>query len=160
MSLRSKYVYVIVAFIAGIFVAVVTPIILGSIGESLLPTKRVEIARSTSPDGLVDAVMVRDNCGALCSYMYSVSVVPKGSKASDETRRNILIAEDMAGEKIVWNQPHLLELVYEKALIRDFRNVAYPLAKSGVPESWKYIVEARLAPKSPDFSYLPNGNNQ
>ena len=160
MFLRYKLGYLIAGFLSGIVVAVITPMLMRALGRSVLPGGREEIARVTSPDGMVDAVMVEENCGALCSYTYSVSVVPKGEKGSDGAARSVLVAEDMAAERVYWKQPHLLEITYAHALIRNFCNVCYPFAKSGVKGSWGYVVEARLAPTSPEFSYLPKGNGK
>lgn len=60
----------------------------------------------------------------------------------------------MAGGKLVWRQPHLLEVIYDRSLIESFLSVSYPFAKPGVKGTWEYEVETRLGPTSPDFSYI------
>lgn len=113
-----------------------------------------EIARTTSPDGAVDAVLLIDACGAMCADNYLVVVVPKGNHAPVEAEDYLFSADDVADAKIHWQQSHLLEISYRRALIYQFRNVSYPFAEPGNTRSWKYQVEVRLAPESPDFSYL------
>jgi hypothetical protein len=44
---------------------------------------RDEVARVTSPDGTVDAVLVEVNGGATTSFGYQVFLVPRGGKRSD-----------------------------------------------------------------------------
>jgi hypothetical protein len=146
------------AFIAGVVVTAFGPSLVNSaLSKIILPEHRWEVARVASPDGTVDAVIVGSGCGPLCSDTYQVTVVPKGAKAPTSVEQYAFSADDMVDAELRWKQPHLLEIEYKKARINDFRNVAYPFAKFGDQESWKYRVELRLAPSSAGFSYLQDG---
>ena len=124
------------------------------LGKIILPEHRWEVARVLSPDQTVDAVIVGSGCGALCSDTYFVTVVPRRRKPPMDIERFAFSADDMADAQLHWQQPHLLEIRYSKALITNFRNVVYPFAIFGDQGSWDYQVELRLAPSSTGFSYL------
>jgi len=120
----------------------------------IFPEHREEVQRITSPDGTVDAVAENIDCGAPCGLAFAVSVVRKGARASKESARQIFLADDVVNLQLHWREPHLLDVAYDRALILEFRNVAYPLAQPGNAESWRYGVEIHLSPSSSDFSYL------
>jgi hypothetical protein len=143
------------AFIMGVMVTAFGPSLVNSaLSKIILPEHRWEAERVASPDGTVDAVMVGSGCGPLCSDTYQVTVVPKGASAPTEVEQYAFSADDMVDAQLHWKQPHLLEIVYKKARINDFRNISYPFAKFGDRASWEYKVEIRLAPSSEGFSYL------
>jgi len=159
MMKRPRGLSIFLSFIAGIVVGVVAPRLLrGGADKVLFPEHRHEIARATSPDGTVDAVMEGIECGAPCSSGYSVSVVPKGGPPPKDTVQQVFVADDVVNAQIRWNEPHLLDISYDKAFIHSFRNVTYPLGRPGNVESWRYAVEIHLSPSSARFSYLPDGN--
>ena len=153
---RQFPVLLIASFLAGIGVTVAAPRVASRVADHFLHMERKEIARAISPDGKVDAVMIRDNCGAPCSYGYSVSVVPRGMNPSKDSQGDIFYAEDMEDAKLTWKQPHLLSIAYRKALIYKFRNLSYPLGESVAEgKDWAYKVEIELEPLSTTgFSYL------
>lgn len=155
LSERRGFIYLIVSFLSGVVSAVVVPWLVSHAAEHVLPLGLKEIARVPSPDGVVDAVMIRDNCGAPCSYGYTVFIVPKGETVPNDFERDVFSADDMPDQKLVWKQPHLLNISYSRALIYKFRNMAYPLGEFGAKEkNWNYKVEIQLVPSSPGFSYL------
>lgn len=159
LSGRRYILYLAVSFLIGILCAVLVPRLISHAADHVFPLALKEIARAPSPDGVVDAVLIRDNCGAPCSYGYSVFIVPKGEPAPSDFERDIFSADDMLDEKLVWKQPHLLNISYSKALIYKFRNLAYPLAEFGAKEkNWSYKVEIQLAPSSTGFSYLQSSD--
>ena len=144
---------------AGVVASIAAPrLIQRGADELLLPEHRHEIARTTSPDGNVDAVMEGIECGAPCSSGYFVSVVPKGSAPLKKPEQQVFVADNMVNAQIRWDEPHLLDISYDKAFINNFRNVAYPFGRAGDVGSWNYAVEIRLAPSSPTFSYLSDRN--
>jgi len=146
---------VFVSFIAGMAVAIVVPRLVEAGAKRLIfPDQYTEIARITSPDGAVDAVMEEADCGAPCSSVYSVSIVHRGDLALRDPVEQVFIADDVVNARIRWQEPFLLSISYDKALIHSFHNVGYPFAKAGNVDSWKYMVEIRLAPSSTRFSYL------
>lgn len=159
MMKHPRAVSVFLSFIAGIAVGIVAPRLIQRGADRLLfPEHHREIARATSPDGTVDAVMEGIECGAPCSSGYSVSVVPKGSAPLKDPVQQVFVADDVVNAQIRWNEPHLLGISYDKAFIHNFRNVAYPFGRPGDLGSWRYVVEIHLIPSSPHFSYLVEGN--
>ena len=148
------------AFALGIIVAVIGPRFFdATLRHLLFPKTSQEIARVTSPDNAVDAVMLVTDCGAPCSSSYTVYVIPKGGKAPNEPAQLVFSADDMADEKLIWVEPRLLEIVYRKALIQRFSNVAKPSGRPGQADSWDYAVEIRLAPTTAGFSYLEDNGH-
>jgi hypothetical protein len=137
--------YVLASFVMGIACAVLVPVIAANIADRVLPLGKEEIARTTSPDGKVDAVMIRDNCGAPCSFGYSVFIVPRGQGAATDLKQNVFTADDMVGERLVWKQQHLVAVGYDRARIYNFRNFFYPFRGE---KNWSYQVEIQLAPSS------------
>lgn len=121
---------------------------------------RVEEARITSPDGRVDAVMIREPVGgALGGVYWHVFIVPRAAPAPKDSKDSILDADVLRGEALVWKQNHLLEIHYDIAHIEQFRNLWGSNEAEG--RAWRrgdYLAEVRLAPSSPDFSFLtPDG---
>ena len=153
---RSRLVlYLSASFLAGIAAAALAPWLVSRGADHVFPLQLKEIARVTSPDGAVDAVMIRDNCGAPCSFGYSVFIVPRGTRPPRNFAQVVFSADDMTDEKLVWKQPHLLDIAYSQALIHTFRNVSHPFGEFGAKEqNWHYRVEIQLAPSSSGFSYL------
>ncbi len=159
LSDRRRVLYLVASFLAGATSAVVVPWLISLAANHIFPLALEEIARVPSPDGAVDAVMIRDNCGAPCPFGYTVFIVPKGKPAPSDFRRDVFSADDMLDEKLSWKQPHLLSIAYNRALIHEFRNVAYPLGEYGAKErNWHYKVEIQLAPSANGFSYLQNSD--
>jgi len=157
---RRLVLYIAISFLAGIACAIVVPSLIGRSADRLFRLDQEEIARVTSPDGVVDAVMIRDNCGAVCPYGYSVFVVPKAQPAPSDLKQSAFSADDMVGERLAWKQPHLLSIGYDKALIYRFHNVSYPLGEFHARQNnWDYKVEVQLVP-SAAFAYLQQKDTQ
>ena len=155
MRLR-KGVPILIAFVAGIAAAILAPAIFrGLLSHAIFPDTRKEVERVTSPDNRVDAVLEQTDCGPPCSVEYSVSIVPRGNAVGGEQATRVIVAEDATKFQLRWAESRFLEIAYERARIDKFQNVAYPFGKRGDPESWRYVVEARLMPSS-RFSYLTN----
>lgn len=83
---------------------------------------REETARVTSPDGVVDAILIRINPGAFSGYLYHVHIVPKGAQSSGAP---VLNGKHFVQEKLRWIEPHLLEVQYAKARVFHFGNLWY-----------------------------------
>jgi hypothetical protein len=149
-----RWLRITVPFVAGIVFTLGATRLLHASTRHFCKQNLHEIARTTSPDGAVDAVLLINGCGAMCADNYLVTVVPKGANAPADIENYLFSADEMAEGQIRWRQSHLLEISHNKRLIYRFRNLSYPFAKPGNMGSWKYQVEVRLAPASPDFSYL------
>lgn len=155
---RRHSLAVFLSFVFGIAIAVLAPWLFHAAADKVLfPEHRTEAARITSPDGSVDAVAERIECGAPCSSGYAVSIVARGAAAPRDPVQQIFLAADTVNAQLRWKEPHLLDIAYDRAFIHSFRNVAYPLGRSGNAESWHYAVEIHLSPSSTRFSYLTDG---
>jgi hypothetical protein len=124
-------------------------------------TKAVELTRAVSPDGRFDAVLVRDEWGgAMGGFIWAVFIVPKGEKLPSVYDKSIFVAHRLTRAGIVWKQPHLIEISYDKAEIERFQNVwSCWDDRQSEAERKNYYVEIRLAPFAPDYSILtPAGN--
>jgi len=104
-----------------------------------------EIARITSPDSLVDAVLAERGVDATVATPSEVYIVPKGGHPVGQP---LLRADHMQGLTLVWRQPRLLELHYTKGRIFSFSN----FWESPDVQSSTYVVELRLVPASDAYS--------
>jgi hypothetical protein len=125
------------------YTVLVSAILLAIFSHRFLPqffTVREEIARTTSPDAVVDAVTVRSNAGAMSSYEYHVYIVPAGGepKRDDE----VFVAEHVRAMETKWKRPKLLEIRYDEAAIFQFTNfwfrknqISYTVTVDLIPHS-------------------------
>jgi hypothetical protein len=120
-----------------------------------------EESRVTSPNGQLDAVIIReDGGGAAGGWEWYVYIVAKGSGVEESKAHAVFNAGTLTGEKLVWSQEHLLEIHYDIAYINQFGNIWGSSAIHNVERTGEneYLVEIRLVPSSPDFSLLtPDG---
>jgi hypothetical protein len=120
-----------------------------------------EEARVTSPNGALDAVIIREDGGdALSGFEWHAFIVAKGSAVDVHKSNEIFRASSLTDEKLVRSQPHLLEIHYDAASIEQFRNLwgLYEIQSVGSQGERDYLVEIRLAPASLPFSLLtPDG---
>jgi hypothetical protein len=150
----SRFLFPAVWFLAGVLCTVVAPkLFLLVLNRVIFPEERTEVSRVTSPDGTVDAVAIRSDCGAPCSTNYSVFLVPRGTRIRGSSTQPAFSADDVSGEHLAWSQPHLLEIGYNRAFIINFQNVAYPFTDHMGNRTLQRF-EIRLAPASSSFSYL------
>lgn len=99
-----------------------------------------ELARVTSPDGDVDAVLDEIRPGFVTEpYFYRVYIVRAGShefKDEDE----VVEATGLGAAKMAWVVPRLLEIPYSNACINKFSNNWSHMSDD------RYVVEIRLIP--------------
>ena len=158
---RSRLLLALGWFLAGVIFAIGAPkLLFMALNRVILPEQRHEVSRVTSPDAVVDAVMIRSECGAPCSTNYSVFIVPKGNQVQTNSASSIFSADDMFDQRLTWKQAHLLEIGYSKAFIISFQNVSYPFKNPAKNQSSMYRVEVRLSPTSQGFSYLKEADIQ
>src|SRR5271169_4122620 len=77
-----------------------------------------EFSRQTSPDGVLDAVVMQDNPGAFSSYLYDLHLVPKGAKAEGLTA-DPPIVDTSEGDAITvnWEKAHFLGVSMGKSTL-------------------------------------------
>lgn len=133
-----------------------TPFALSLIGTHVVDPwvystfRRTEIVRTTSPDGVVDAVLVEVNPGAFSSYVYNLYVVPRGAKPEGRT---LLSGSRLGGFRLDWKEAHLLDLQYMAGSVYDYGSIwSSPKVRDG-----EYYVELRLTPLTDGFLVLKPG---
>lgn len=120
------------------FIAIAFIILSGCEMLSNILCEKKELSRHISPDKKVEAVVIRINCGgATTSFSYHISIVPLGKKPTRSD--TVFSAEKLEGESIHWIKPKVLEIIYKKARIINFRN----FWESKDVENFGYIVEVR-----------------
>ncbi len=102
---------------------------------------RDEITRISSPDFIVDAVLIRTNAGATTSFGFEIYIVRTGDIP---TEADLLFRGDkMEGLKLRWVQSKLLTIQYEQGQIFHFSN----FWSSRDIQYFKYEVEVLLIKK-------------
>ena len=98
-----------------------------------------ELQRSTSPDRVVDAVLVARLVNATVATPYLVYIVPAGS---NRLSHPVLVGDDFVGFKLMWKAPRFLVIQFTKGEIFSFTN----LWMSKKVKNFRYLVEIRLQP--------------
>ncbi len=80
------------------------------------PCSEKELLRITSPDGKVDAVLVKGDCGATTSYSYDIFIVPRGE--STKKTKAVFKADHVKNESLQWLAPKILEVKYGRYGVR------------------------------------------
>jgi hypothetical protein len=140
---------------------------LGACKETATPDRNVfstsaEQLRVTSPNGHLDAVLVRDPYGGAIGggVHWNVYIVLKGSPVSMSVAHEVFQADPFSGGNLIWKREHLLEIHYDIAKIEEFRNLwgLHEVEDVGNRGEGDYEVEIRLVPSSEEFSILtPDG---
>lgn len=103
------------------FLPILLLIIFGSVGCNLQDVcNSREILRLSSPDNLVDAVLVESDCGATTSLSYKVYLVP--AQKSIKGCTPIFISDKVESLEIKWTNIKNLSIKYSRARIFSFRN--------------------------------------
>ena len=102
-----------------------------------------EVQRITSPDDLVDAVLVEMQTTALSPFWFKAYIVPKGRDWEKE--EPIMEIDRFSGLWIAWRGSCFLEIHYKQGEVWSFRNNWESREVHGL----KYRVESRLFPESP-----------
>ena len=150
----SLVLVLLLGFAAGIVVCIFGPRILRR--WPLSSSHRPELLRVNSVNGRFDAVLVLEQYGgALGGQDWYVYIVQKG-KAVPPGTDSVFWASELDHEKIVWKQPHQIEIQYDVAEILGFRNLwcSSQVEDVGAYGQSDYCVEIRLTPSTPDFSIL------
>lgn len=106
------------------------------------PCNQTEVERVKSTDGKVQAVLIKSDCGATTSVVYSVYMVGAGKKA--EEKDLLFKADHIEGFSLFWREPKFLEIKYKQARIFQFMN----FWQSKDVDNFAYVVEVRETPLS------------
>jgi hypothetical protein len=139
MARRPK---LIAAFFAVYLFGIATPYLvqrpIAALGRSI--GGREEFSRKTSPDGVLDAVVIQINPGAFSSYLYHLFLVPKGAQVdANWTDTPIVYTSEGDPLTVNWEKPHFLTVTTGDSHVQLFANLWY---SKRVPD---YYVELTLA---------------
>ena len=81
-----------------------------------------EVSRVTSPDDIVDAVIVQKNCGTTASNAYRVYVIKKDWIPNSEGGDPVFVSDNTDDIYIHWGDDKQLLISYAKARIFHFKN--------------------------------------
>jgi hypothetical protein len=106
------------------------------------PCQQAEAYRKTSPDGAVDVVVVRKDCGATTSVSNMIYIVKKG----DSVRKQelVFLADKVQDLEVTWTKPKQLLINYSEARIFNYTN----FWNSRDVENFMYTVEIQEIQKS------------
>jgi len=86
----------------------------------LNPCMQEEVFRKTSPDNIVDVVVINIDCGVTTSINNSIFIVPKGELI--DKQNPVFVADKVCDLKVKWIKPKFLAISYVKARIFKFTN--------------------------------------
>lgn len=98
------------------------------------PCEEKEVIRRSSPDELVDHVVIEKDCGATTSITILIFIVPKGQ--STEEGNPVFRADHVDGLKVDWSAAKETTITYKSARIFTFTNFWH----SREIKNWNYIV--------------------
>lgn len=105
-----------------------------------------ETARISSPDQVVDAVLVVKETNATVATPLELYVVPRGAPPSNLAL--VLRGDHFENVSLRWTKPKFLEVQYDTLRIFTFRN----FWMSREVSNFSYVVEIRLKPMRESFS--------
>jgi hypothetical protein len=100
-----------------------------------------EVQRSSSPDGIVDAVLLERDAGSTASTPYEIYLVPKGTK-NYIPGTAVFRADNQEALNLTWIG-RTLDISYQRARIFHFTN----FWNSAQIDNFQYLVELRLNPE-------------
>lgn len=110
--------------------------------------KTEELGRVTSPDSVVDAVLLWRGGGAGTAESQRVYVVPRGRPAPHETGAPEFEGGRVDSLSVRWTAPRVLEVRFAGARIHHFQNYWH----SPEIQNWEYLVELKLIQLRPGSS--------
>jgi len=125
MALRIKFLATCLAiYLAGIATPYVANYSLAMLAGTSVG--KAECSRKTSPDGILDAVVIQYNPGAFSSYLYSLYLVPKGTTVNTNVG-DPPIVQTAEGDTLIaaWTKPHFLSINYGNSHVKFFGNLWY-----------------------------------
>jgi hypothetical protein len=115
-----------------------------------------ELERVKSPDGIVDAVLVRGDTGATTSYSYLIYLVPSGARLDKdpqlfEPNQAMFDTLNQKDLQMIWTKPKFIEIRHRK----DVTSNSSFLWHSREVQNDGYLVEVKLVPRGE--AVLKNG---
>jgi hypothetical protein len=94
-----------------------------------------------SPDGVVDAIVVRTNSHATVPFVDRVFIVPRRAPFHEALGTEVLRADRVRGGCLVWARERLLLIEYERGRVFHFSN----FWTSRLVENFSYVVTIELS---------------
>ena len=91
--------------------------------------KEVEIQRLNSSDGMVDAIIIERDAGAMTTCRTIVFIVPKDTAPNNKSIP-VFEAKRIYDLTLTWTDKNKLIIKYAKADITHFRNYIYPFSNN------------------------------
>jgi hypothetical protein len=110
-----------------------------------------EVLRLTSPDGVLDAVVMRVNPGAFSSFLYNLYLVPKGTRKIEGIEEPILRTVESDAPTVRWEKSHFLTIDIGDSHVPSFANLWYSTKVND------YCVELTLSGASGKHYLKDNG---
>ena len=159
MSKRVLWIASIASFLFGVGLCLIAPQVLDKVLPSTSegPTERFRI---TSPDGQLDAVLIREGWGgAMGGFDWFVYIVRRGKPVPAKGLTPIFLASRLVHEQLVWREPRLLVIQYDMAEIESFRNLwcSSEIEDVGANGEHQYCVEVCLSPMNAHSILTPEG---
>ena len=109
---------------------------------------RDEVARVSSPDGRVEAVLIETNAGATTSFGYEVHVVPKGRSTSAQVAwlYGAGRSKNAYGANLKWTDDHELVIEYLDAREERLERASVNVEGRAVKVSLRSGVNDATAP--------------
>jgi len=113
-----------------------------------------EIARVSSPDNVLDAVLIQGRTGATVATPSYGYIVRKGEWPRKNDR--VLVADHFGFESFKWKDLNLLEIRYSEGRIFQFKNF-WRLKNDGSPSdrAVEIRLQATIEGNSPEFKPAP-----
>lgn len=96
-----------------------------------------EQQRISSTDNIVDAVLLKQECGATVADVFKVFLTKKGKKIEMQKENPVFISDHTKNIKISWSSKKNLNIKYSEARIFQFRNFWH----SKKIDNFDYIVD-------------------
>ena len=116
------------------------------------PWRRYEVLRITSPDSVVDAVLLGVGGTPRAPNYYALHLVPARQPVAWRDKPVLTVRRQSEDFSVRWRRPKLVDVRYTEALIADFRS----FWRSRDVQNYFYLVEVRLTPLA-DSSSIPRG---
>lgn len=124
MKKRTAVLLIISAYVLGIASPYIAYWGWAAVNRRLWPGE--QISRLTSPDGVLDAVVVRVDKGALGSNLYYLYIVPRGTGNVESSGEDPMMETSEGDElKVRWEKPHFLAVDIADSHVKSFVNLWY-----------------------------------
>jgi hypothetical protein len=149
MKRKTAVIVLILVYILGVATPYITYFGFGLLGRFWGSDR--EFSRVTSPDGVLDAVVLQDNPGAFSSFIYYLYLVPKGGEAGT-FNGDPAIVNTSEGDalRVNWENPHFLNVDTGNSHVKFFGNLWYSKKVND------YYVQLTLTPSGRNY-LQPNG---